>query len=164
MTNHRQQLLDAMLEAAETTHPAQVSREWVAHIAGLPSAYVWRAWGGIKPLREAAIKQIGEKRLPALDDRYRVLENRPRHRRQSIVEAGLRLARSEKHYTQLTREDIAREAACSVGSVTQYAGPMPEVRDAIVGLARKRGCLAELLDAPFDRSQRPVPQRARRTV
>lgn len=67
--------------------------------------------------------------------------------RETLLTAALQVAHG-KHYTQMTRDDVAAEAQCAPSLVSHYLGRMCDVRDAVVELARKRGCLRLLNAAP----------------
>lgn len=65
-----------------------------------------------------------------------------------LLDAALNVAKAQ-HFSQVTRDAIAGEAGCSPGLVSKYLGSMAEARDAIVDLARRRGVLRQVQQAPF---------------
>jgi AcrR family transcriptional regulator len=70
--------------------------------------------------------------------------------RDTLVQAALDVAIG-KHYTQMTRADIAEYAGCSATLVSHYLGRMCDAREAVIELARKRGCLRMIQAAPVDK-------------
>lgn len=72
-----------------------------------------------------------------------------RFNRTILLEAALSVAKAQ-HFSQVTRETIASEAGCSPGLVSKYLGTMAQARDAILDLARRRGVLRQVQQAPFD--------------
>ncbi len=76
----------------------------------------------------------------------------PQFDRTTLLDAALTVAHG-KHYTQMTREDVAAQAECAPALISYYLGRMCEVRDAVVDLARKRGCLRLLHAAPVGGSR-----------
>lgn len=69
--------------------------------------------------------------------------------RDTLLQAALDVAIG-KHYTQMTRADVAQYAGCSATLVSHYLGSMSEVRNAVVALARKRNCLRMVQSAPVE--------------
>lgn len=69
--------------------------------------------------------------------------------RTTLLDAALDVAIG-KHYTQMTREDVAVYAGCAPSLVSHYLGRMSSVRDAVIELARKRGCMRMIQCAPVD--------------
>lgn len=62
----------------------------------------------------------------------------PDERRKALLEAALGAARRVGLHG-LTREHVARAAGCSDGLVSARLGTMDDLRDAVKGLARRRG-------------------------
>lgn len=73
----------------------------------------------------------------------------PQFDRSTLLTAALDVAIG-KHYTQMTREDVASYAGCAPALVSYYLGRMCDVRDAVIDLARKRGCMRMIQSAPVD--------------
>jgi hypothetical protein len=65
-----------------------------------------------------------------------------------IHDAALRLART-RHYSQLTRAQVAAAAGCSESVVSYHVGAMHALRESIPALARKAGCLKAIHAAPM---------------
>lgn len=71
----------------------------------------------------------------------------PQFSRSILLDAALAVAHG-KHFAQLTRDDVATQAGCSPGLVSRYFGTMADLRNDLVSLARRRGCLRAINAAP----------------
>jgi AcrR family transcriptional regulator len=72
--------------------------------------------------------------------------------RDTLLTAALEVAHA-KHFSQMTRADIAEQAGCSATLVSHYLGAMCDAREAVIELARKRGCLRMIQSAPVDKGR-----------
>lgn len=64
-----------------------------------------------------------------------------RQRIEQILGAALALCSEGKHYTRITRDEIARKASIPPTLVTYHMGTMPDLRRAIMREAVRSSCL-----------------------
>jgi AcrR family transcriptional regulator len=67
--------------------------------------------------------------------------------RTTLLDAALDVAHA-KHFSGITRADIAEQAGCSATLVSHYLGSMAQAREQLVDLAKRRGCLRAINGAP----------------